>query len=803
MQKLYKTPILPLSLLLATHSTISLAYSKIDEQREQIVIASRENNTALTQAIQELRRLYKQTSDKKVRDDLIALLIRQENYQQALNVCAKCKISDFSESELENLARAARNQKQLQKSLALYQQLAKKFPQNPNGLLGSGLLFIELARYQQAKDSLNRYITRFGQDSAVEEALGYLRQNAETEIGRIGRLQDELQKNPQNQALALELYRLAAKYNLIPLQQRLKSQYPELFSENDAAWLSHTTAINNVRGEAITPQQLDQSFQQLSQLIAQNTVDSPIYRQALQDRIVLAVRLKNYRSALADYRQLEKSVQTIPNYVQESYADALLAEGSPSKALSIYQNLVKPSENIPAELRFKLVNAASDSGQFKLAEQYANAIDEPPFVQDYTHTQRIINPNYDRQFFSQVSLTNWRGNKAKAMRLLEERLQQKTPGDPWTMLEIGELSRAFQHYDDAETWANNAMPFLAPHERHNSQRLLANVALDRQDWKTASQIIRSFDDTQKFQERSLLERYERLSSTEVIAHFGIQHKTSPKDSENNEVSQEYLIYSPRSFKGHRAYVHYLANNAPNGQQNLKQQRAGAGVTLNFYPLDLNFEAGRGIKLNDRAYFTLNLNYQYSQHWSFALQANRNGSQTPIKAIQQNIYSKDIGIASTYRYSDRFQAGLNANWMKFDDSNLRQNYFVWANLHTLQKDRWSLSNSLRFDYQKNRQINNAIYYNPEQSKSVEFGTNIAYLQPFDYGLILTHHLKGNIGRYSQKHESHAKTWSLSYEHQWRVGKKLAISYEIGRKKNIYDGDTEFNNFANVNFSFYFK
>ena len=369
MQKLYKTPILPLSLLLATHSTISLAYSKIDEQREQIVIASRENNTALTQAIQELRRLYKQTSDKKVRDDLIALLIRQENYQQALNVCAKCKISDFSESELENLARAARNQKQLQKSLALYQQLAKKFPQNPNGLLGSGLLFIELARYQQAKDSLNRYITRFGQDSAVEEALGYLRQNAETEIGRIGRLQDELQKNPQNQALALELYRLAAKYNLIPLQQRLKSQYPELFSENDAAWLSHTTAINNVRGEAITPQQLDQSFQQLSQLIAQNTVDSPIYRQAL----------------------------------------------------SIYQNLVKPSENIPAELRFKLVNAASDSGQFKLAEQYANAIDEPPFVQDYTHTQRIINPNYDRQFFSQVSLTNWRGNKAKAMRLLEER----------------------------------------------------------------------------------------------------------------------------------------------------------------------------------------------------------------------------------------------------------------------------------------------------------------------------------------------------------------------------------------------
>ena len=83
------------------------------------------------------------------------------------------------------------------------------------------------------------------------------------------------------------------------------------------------------------------------------------------------------------------------------------------------------------------------------------------------------------------------------------------------------------------------------------------------------------------------------------------------------------------------------------------------------------EGGKGIKLNDKAYFATEANYTLNQHWSFNLNANINGSGTPVKAINKGVYTKDIGFSTTYSYSDIFQAGLGGGVMKFDDGNLRK------------------------------------------------------------------------------------------------------------------------------------
>ena len=61
----------------------------------------------------------------------------------------------------------------------------------------------------------------------------------------------------------------------------------------------------------------------------------------------------------------------------------------------------------------------------------------------------------------------------------------------------------------------------------------------------------------------------------------------------------------------------------------------------------------------------------TNNWSFNLDANINGSGTPVKAINKGVYTKDIGFSTTYSYSDIFQAGLGGGVMKFDDDNLRK------------------------------------------------------------------------------------------------------------------------------------
>ncbi|MFR2643833.1 MAG: poly-beta-1,6 N-acetyl-D-glucosamine export porin PgaA, partial [Haemophilus parainfluenzae] len=329
----------------------------------------------------------------------------------------------------------------------------------------------------------------------------------------------------------------------------------------------------------------------------------------------------------------------------------------------------------------------------------------------------------------------------------------------------------------------------------------AETALSQNDLPTVSKTIDAMNEEQRQSAQSLINHYEQARSGKIVGSIGLQHRTSPI-SYSNESSQDYAIYTPKTANGHDLYVHYLETRSPYDKESLISRRIGVGTELNFYPLQVKMESGKGIKLNDKAYFSTEVNYTLNQHWSFNLDANINGSGTPVKAINKGVYTKDIGFSTTYSYSDIFQAGLGGGIMKFDDGNLRKEANFWLNLNTFKHDRWALTNNFRVDYSKNKTIDSAEYYNPSKATSLEFGADLSYYQPLNYGLVLNHHLKASVGAYKQSELSRENMWSISYGHQWRVGKKFGVSYEIGRKKNIYDGSAEFNNFGNLNFSIYY-
>ena len=88
---------LALSLLaLCVSQAVSATMTQTDIKREEIIIFSRQGEAQLNQAIPQLQKLYQQTHDSKVRDDLITLLVRQSRFQEAVDVCASCANSHFS-----------------------------------------------------------------------------------------------------------------------------------------------------------------------------------------------------------------------------------------------------------------------------------------------------------------------------------------------------------------------------------------------------------------------------------------------------------------------------------------------------------------------------------------------------------------------------------------------------------------------------------------------------------------------------------------------------------------------------------
>jgi len=369
------------------------------------------------------------------------------------------------------------------------------------------------------------------------------------------------------------------------------------------------------------------------------------------------------------------------------------------------------------------------------------------------------------------------------------------------MLQKSELERNRKNYDDAKFWAEKASYFLNENDQLESRKSLAEIALSQNDFSTVSKTLNAMDKDQRRSAKTLINSYDRALLGKIVGNIGLQHRTSPANY-HNESHQDYAIYTPKTANGHDLYVHYLETRSPYDKESLISRRIGVGTEFNFYPLQLKIESGKGIKLNEKAYFSTEVNYTLNQHWAFNLDANINSSDTPIKAINKGVYTKDIGFSTTYSYSDIFQAGLGGSVMKFDDGNLRKEANLWLNLNTFKHDRWALTNNFRVDYSKNKTINSAEYYNPSKTISVEFGADLSYYQPLNYGLVLTHHLKASIGAYKQAEQYREKMWSISYSHNWRIGKSYAISYEVGRKKNIYDGSAEFNNFGNLTFSIYY-
>lgn len=251
-------------------SVVQVAYaqnSSIDTERENIIIFSRQGEAQLNQAIPKLEALFKRTHDIKVRDDLITLYLRTNQSAKALSLCESCAPAQFSQNELENLGKAARNEKQYDRAVAFYSQLQKQFPDNPNGWLGGALASTETKNYNAAKNALNVYKKRFGQDNAYLDAESYLLDFTEPDMAKLGRWQRQLEQNPKNITLMRELYRLASKYNLQPLQEKLQKAYPDQFNQKDMMWFEHGKTITSSKN-ATTPTQQEKSFEELTALCA-------------------------------------------------------------------------------------------------------------------------------------------------------------------------------------------------------------------------------------------------------------------------------------------------------------------------------------------------------------------------------------------------------------------------------------------------------------------------------------------------------------------------------------------------------
>lgn len=778
----------------------------INAERERWAVHARSGQAELSESVAALRNLYAQTRDAKVRADLIALLVRQGNGGEALAVCANCAPNDYSADELENLAKAARDNKQFAQSLALYEALQQQTPQQKIGWLGGALAAVDAKEYARAESLIAAYRKQFGDDTDIAMAEGYLKEQSQTLSERMAVLQAKLAEHPDDRETVLDLYRTARDLQAYPVQQDLIERYPQLFSASDRRWLQKAEAVSVLRSgkENNSKAQVQAAYDSLSEVINETGVDDGLHHQALRDRMAAALALDNSGQALRDYQTLQTAEPEQPDYVKELYAQTLAAQGHPHKALALHRQIaaqqMAQKGAISPETTERLIQDYSDLGRYDTAQEYLDSLNPTPKRRDFTHTILLDNPLYAKEYFWQVRLEAWRGNLKGAILLLDNWLEQ-SPGDPWAMVMRGELASWDGKSDEAKVWYDKAMALLPESNQAVIKANQGNLMMDNGNWAGVAEVVANADEND-LAYHGFLKRYDESRAAQLNVSGNIFRATSPADS-GNEWSQTATLYSPRSAKGHRVYIREQTGHVPNHGDELNYGSIGVGTELSFYPFDVNIEAGKGLKLNDTGYLNAGVGYRVNQAWSLNARASFNSPNTPVKAMAQDVYANEYSVGAHYMPSGDTRIGLGVSLGDYDDGNVRQGAYTWLSHNIFRYNRWKLDGSLWADYSRNKKIESAYYYNPRHSNSVSADLGISYWLPLDYNIRLTQRLVGSAGRYWQADYASEDTWSLRYGHEWSLGKKVGLSYDFGHKKAIYDGKPEYQNFGSASLNIRFK
>lgn len=774
----------------------------VDQERENWVIKARAGE--LDAAAQGLDALYRQTGDGKVLDDLIAVQLWRGDRKGALAVCEPCEFSPISNSTLEAVARAARDEKRYAEAISYYRILQGRDPANPNGWLGLFLTASDQGNRELARRAAGEYDARFGRDQAILDARIYAARQGEDPMGELLARQQWLALEPDNHEQVLALYRVAVSLGAGPAAADLMSRYPKLFKPVDRLWLDYYQAVNLLRISAQTEdpvlarRSLTHTLALQDRILARAPHDHVLYISARRDLVVTLVALGDVARAEQESAALQGE-GPLPDYVLEARADALAGLGRVDEASLIYRQLATPARAKDKRLLEKRFYAYSDGERYGAAQGLLAGWREPPTRWDFTGNMRMENDDYEKVLQLKTLLQAWRGEAGAAEKQLEGWLKT-APANPWLWLQLGDIRRWRSHPDGAGQAYQQAVRWLPAGRTVLAEPGRLNARLDKGDWQGTPQAVRTLGnltrDRQELQQRLTLDLAPQFVTE-------LTHGRSEGGSVQASRDWQYdsRFYSARSDGGDRLFVRRQGSFGEFDQQPERAAYTGLGAEISIYPLQLTLEGGSGSELNHKGYLWSRLDWRLGDHWTQGFAINLNSADTPLRALARGNYADQYQLDLDWRQDETREGALRLERMDLSDGNRRLTASGWLRQDLWRRDRWWFDTTLRGATSRNEAVE-VDYFNPLQDRNLELELAGRYRLPLDGRRSLLQSLIMSGNHYWQQGYGSDQGWQLSYRHDWILSPALSLGYGLGRRQAIYDGNPEFGNFifANLQWSF---
>lgn len=796
--------LLPICLFACLSVDTVYGQTTINAQREALVIEARQG--AVGPSIDGLQSLYYRTQNSRVREDLIALLVRATRYEEALAVCSACRPQDYSDSELANLGSAARSAGDYPKALSLFQSLTYRSPTYAEGWLGQALVHTDMANYTLADIALQQYSQVAGTTTAGLEAKGYLAAKTMNAVQELQVRQALVEQDPANTSELQALYRLAVGLGASSAARNIMQDNPTVFSESDRLWLVYYEAVTDIRLGIQTdqPPRTRSGLAQLNQVLDSPAVPQELAKLAEYDKVVALAQLRHFSEAEVLAVRLQHQHGPLPSYVNRAKAYALNGLGRPDEAIVLYESLIQQTPQRGTDpddpLNEGLFYSYTDAQRFRDADRLLASwrASEPEQRWDFTQTTRINNPNYQKVLLLDVLLTAWRGQAGLASERLAN-YQDQAPGDPYLWQVKGDLERDRGWQRKAEVSYLRATELLSPDQQDAARHGMLLANLERGQWKgTTTAVAQEIAEAKPSATRDELARTLReLRAPQLTSSVTRSEGQGSGTQASREWRYDVLFEGPRNTNGSRAFAQRIGQYGKFDDTNLYAAYDIAGYEWNLHPATIKFAAGHGAQLNNNFMASVELRYAASDHLSTTLGIELNTPDTPLRALRDGINADRYRGEIAYRHDERGAGAIGLMVTDFEDNNLRQSVYGYWNQTLYHLDRWQINGEVYTATSRNDEVE-ASYFNPRRDANLGGVLSLNYELPLDYRQSFIQTLSLGSGRYWQEDNGSENTWSLGYEHQWQLAPTFNIEYGIFRERSVYDGTPEYDNRIEASF-----
>lgn len=781
------------ALLLATS-----AHAQDAERAEAVRWARAGDLDRAIARLRELRVAYPQ--NVSIAADLAVVLQWAGRDREMLEVFDTIAPETAPDYALFAAARAARSLGELERAETYLGRGAERFPDQNRWVVLRALVYADGARFEDAREVLT---ASYGTDPEDLEALlawAYVSAASRNAPAALRYYTEVLKRQPENRE-ALRGRIMALEALGAPLRaEELVRDSPGLLEPAERDRVAETRSAMLLRwgklptGDPRTRYDAtDRAIEDLERRIAELEAGpaTAALSRARFDLLVAYRERSRMRDAVLLYERLRREGVTVPAYARLSAASAYLYLEDPGAARDLYQSVVDEDPRdteVRFEARLGLFYAWVELERHDRAYEVIDTLDreQPRFTRYLDTGATIENESKSTTAVAAALARSYAGQLAEAWDRLSP-LAAAAPAASWLQSDLASVARA-------RGWPRRSLALIEPWIRTEPDNadLKLGVAESLVDLRRYAEAGAAIDELSRLYPEN---KGVQSLKTDWDVHQMAEWVTRVEPSVGAEptvpgagVAVATRIWSPPLWDYWRvsAGYRYATENVEEGRETFHRVAAGieyrgpglrALAELTYNESTEDGFGGRGeIEWTPTDQISL---FGVGEIFSLA---------TPMRALKNGVRANALELGGAYRFDESRAARLSWRLMDFSDGNVRNELFPRFGQRVLDRPLFTLTATAEL-YVTTNSKTDVAYFSPEWllSPTVAFiAEHVAWRR---YRWSFVHALTGTVGGTFQSGFTGAPIGIVAYEHRWRFGPRVDLSYGVLFGSRVFDGDRE--------------